>query len=91
MKKYILLFITVLFSSNTIYSQTEDEKVFPESDAIWVIHLYKGYESNQYIYGVSGDTIINEKKYSKLYLLNDSTLTIDAEDIYVAGIRQVDQ
>jgi hypothetical protein len=37
---------------------------------------------------LSGDTIINDKLYNKLYLLNDTTLNIDENDVYVGGFRE---
>jgi hypothetical protein len=58
--------------------------VFPESDAIWNIHV-NGIE---HYYGLSGDTLIEDKSYNKLYQLNDTTLTIGVEDIYMGGFRQ---
>ena len=72
-------------------------QVFPKSDAIWSIKsddivvgpgqgdIYKG---GVWYYGLSGDTIIGDKSYNKLYLLNDTTLNIDSKDIYVGGFRQ---
>ncbi|MDR0507112.1 MAG: T9SS type A sorting domain-containing protein [Dysgonamonadaceae bacterium] len=75
--KLLLLF---MFLSVNAFS----ESVFPESDAIWNIQI-NGIE---HYYGLSGDTIINDLSYSKLYLLNDTTLNIDAKDEYVGGFRQ---
>jgi len=85
MKTRLLLIMLVALFINA--KQSHASEVFPTSDAIWVIHTY-GNGTHQYVYGLSGDTIINEKAYQKLYLLNDTTLTITNEDIYVAGIRQ---
>jgi len=86
MKTRLLLIMLVALFINA--KQSHASEVFPTSDAIWVIHLYNHDGGRQYVYGLSGDTLINEKTYQKLYLLNDTTLTIDSEDIYVAGIRQ---
>ena len=60
------------------------QNVFPESDAIWNISA----DWKNYHYGLSGDTIFEDKTYNKLYLLNDTTLNIDSEDVYVGGFRQ---
>lgn len=87
MKTKFLLFIACV--SMLPIKQTISSEVFPTSDAIWVIQEYF-FGINQYVYGMSGDTIINEKAYQKLYLLNDTTLTITHEDIFVAGIRQTE-
>ena len=59
-------------------------QVFPESDAIWNIQI----DGKEYYYGLSGDTIINDTDYNKLYLLNDTTLIIDSADEYLGGFRQ---
>ncbi|MFV0467866.1 MAG: hypothetical protein ACK5MK_02940 [Dysgonomonas sp.] len=87
--KFLLLVMLIMFGMQG-FSEVQDDEIFPTSDAIWVIHLYY-YEGGQFIYGLQGDTIINEKIYQRLYLLNDSTLNIDSGDIYVAGIRQADK
>lgn len=71
-----------------------EEKVFPTSDAIWVVHLFEEgggepeEDKQQLVYGLSGDTIISTKNYQKLYLLSDTLLTITEADVYVGGIRQ---
>lgn len=62
---------------------------FPTSDAIWNVQE-NSYDPEIY-YGLTGDTIINDTTYNKLYLLNDTTLSIDENDIYIGGIRQKDQ
>lgn len=100
MKTKILLLFGLLIS---MQGSVKAQDVFPKSDAIWVIHLahiadFSGpfyppygtpaYEAEQYVYGIAGDTIINDIEYQKLYLLNDNTLDIDDGDVYVAGIRQ---
>ena len=73
----ILLLITI--SANTIA-----QNVFPQSDALWNIQI----DGKEYYYGLSGDTIIGDKSYNKLYLLNDTTLNIDSKNVYVGGFRQ---
>jgi len=86
--KIILLIIFSLCGIMPCASQ-EQESVFPTSDAIWNIQLYTdGYYATEYKYGLFGDTIINSKQYSKLYLLNDTLLHIDENDIYIGGFRQ---
>ena len=69
-------------------------QVFPTSDAIWSIksddvefagEIKKG---GVWYYGLSGDTIIGDVSYNKLYLLNDTTLNIDSKDKYVGGFWQ---
>jgi hypothetical protein len=59
---------------------------FPTSDAIWNIQL-----DRLYFYGLSGDTLIEDKSYNKLYLLYDTDLNIDSRDKYVGGFRQEDK
>ncbi|MFV0467482.1 MAG: T9SS type A sorting domain-containing protein [Dysgonomonas sp.] len=97
--KKIRLFLFVILTlslehSQLLYSQVTDD-VFPRSGAMWRVSSYAsshGYgRIDYYTYGLSGDTVINEKTYNKLYLLNDSVLSIDENDLYVAGIRQIDR
>lgn len=59
-------------------------QVFPESDAIWNIKI----DTKEHYYGLTGDTIIDGKSYSKLYLLNDTTLIPDSRKEYLGGFRQ---
>jgi hypothetical protein len=82
MKTKFLLLLFAIVSAN-VFSQS----VFPESDAIWTIQK----DNREYYYGLSGDTIINDTTYNKLYLLNDTTLNIDMEDMYMGGFRQQEQ
>lgn len=60
------------------------QNVFPTSDAIWNIQI-NGKEN---YYGLSGDTIIADKFYNKLYLLNDTIISADSKDEYIGGFRQ---
>jgi hypothetical protein len=80
MKTKILLLLIGLCYANVIQAQ----EVFPTSDAIWNIQI----DGKEHYYGLSGDTIINDTIYNKLYLLNDTTLIIDSEDRYIGGFRQ---
>jgi hypothetical protein len=84
-QKTIFLFLLIgIVVPNCSYSQD----VFPESDAIWNIQVFSnGDWDTEYRYGLSGDTIINDKKYNKMYFLNDTLLNIN-EDFYVGGIRE---
>ena len=77
--KLVLLTLLILTSNISIYAQTEENitlpEVFPTEDAVWVIlvtqtewygdsHKSTTYKSSYYLLG---DTIIENKKYSKLY------------------------
>ncbi|MCC8145917.1 MAG: hypothetical protein LIO93_05650 [Bacteroidales bacterium] len=84
MKKILLLTVFLTLLSGSI---KPEDKVFPESDAIWNVHV-RDYAFHQYVYGLSGDTIINNKKYSKLYLLNDTILPAAPDDYYLGGLRE---
>jgi len=89
--KTILLIIFSLCGIMPCASQ-EQESVFPTSDAIWSIQLYVNDQYvTEYRYGLFGDTIIDSKQYNKLYLLNDTLLHIDENDIYIGGFRQEDK
>jgi len=90
MKTKILTILLLLF---TLAVQAQ---VFPESNAIWSIqedYLVGSFPEQELInnvrnYGLYGDTIINEITYNKLYLLNDTTISIDSRDEYLGGFRQ---
>ena len=89
-KRYAILIIClsgILFLSRSF---AQDE-VFPTKDAIWNICVDTYPESKSYFYGLTGDTVIDNQTYNKLYLLNDTLLQIDSKDIYVGGIRQSDK
>lgn len=83
--KKIEIFVFCIIFTLTAHSQGS----FPTSDAIWSIQE-NSYDPEIY-YGLTGDTIINDTTYNKLYLLNDTTLNIDENDIYIGGFRQKDQ
>jgi len=79
-KLYCITIFLLLGICIDVHSQT----VFPTSDAIWNISI----NGKEHYYGLTGDTIIDSKSYNKLYLLNDTTLSIDLNDVYVGGFRQ---
>lgn len=86
---YFLLCLVLSVPATVLNAQDTDEKVFPESGAVWSTYAFhREKPTENYIYGLIGDTLINEKEYSKLYLLSDTLLVIDEESVYVAGIRQ---
>jgi len=78
------LYFIAIFLFAGIYMNVKSQNVFPTSDAIWNIQI----NGKEYYFGLSGDTIINDMLYNKLYLLNDTTLNIDSEDEYVGAFRQ---
>jgi len=79
-----VLFLAIVWIALCYTTKAQEENVFPTDNAIWNI-LIDGVE---HYYGLTGDTIINDTLYNKLYLLNDTTLIIDHNDIYVGGFRQ---
>lgn len=89
-KRYAILIICLSGILFPFRSFAQDE-VFPTKDAIWNIYVFAYPETKNYYYGLIGDTVIYGQTYSKLYLLNDTLLQIDSEDIYVGGIRQTDK
>ena len=48
---------------------------FPTSNAIWNESIYVNGISRTMLYGLLGDTIINDILYSKLYQLSDTVLS----------------
>ncbi|MDD6210359.1 MAG: T9SS type A sorting domain-containing protein, partial [Bacteroidales bacterium] len=73
----LLFFFPVIISSQN--------SVFPEKDAIWCIKT--DFQPQMLLYGLTGDTVINEKQYGKLYQLSDTTLNIDEGGEYIGAIR----
>lgn len=87
MKNYIFIFIT--FISIQLYSQND----FPTSNAIWNINFINsgGSVYGGIIYGIKGDTIINDTIYNKLYTLSDTSLTDESLLNYIGGFRQTEE
>jgi hypothetical protein len=87
MKKYI--FILVIFITSEVYSQTH----FPDSNAIWnVNHINSaGTPTGEMLYGLKGDTLINDTLYNKLYTLSDTTLSVENLQNYIGGFRKEGQ
>lgn len=67
MKKYF--FILVIFITSKVYSQAH----FPVSNAIWNVHLECPNKGDE-LYGIAGDTLLNNIAYSKLYIMEDTTI-----------------
>ena len=87
MKKYILILI-ILFTSKVV-----SQSSFPSTNAIWnVNHINAGGDpTDELLYGIKGDTLINDTLYNKLYSLSDSTLTDASLQDYIGGFRQEGQ
>jgi hypothetical protein len=84
-----ILLPSILLTVAGFYSNGQQfQNVFPTSDAIWNIQTTLGGSWKEHYYGLTGDTIINDTLYNKLYFLNDTTLTIDTDDKYAGGFRQ---
>ena len=81
--KKSLLFFLLFLPGITVRSG----EVFPKSDAIWNMHQYSdNYFESEIIYGLIGDTIINEKTYQKMYFLSDTVLSLEKAE-YVGAFR----
>jgi hypothetical protein len=77
MKKVLFVFAILFLSLTSVNGQTNVYHPFPDSNVIWHQTYAGGYntiDTTSFSYGLFGDTIINSKKYSKLYLLNDTVL-----------------
>lgn len=83
MKNTIIIFF--IFSTLTIVAQNN----FPESDAIWNVNYVDpgGITSHEMLYGLYGDTIINDTLYHKLYSLSDTILSAATIEDFIGGIR----
>jgi hypothetical protein len=82
------LLLSSILTSITLLTYAQTYFPFPNSNAIW---NNKSYWSPYILierYGIYGDTIVNNKLYNKLYLIeNDSTLNIN-NMTYYAAIRE---
>jgi len=67
-----ILFLAIVWIALCYTTKAQEENVFPTNNAIWNIYI----EGDRYIYGLKGDTIINDTLYNKLYLLNDTILKL---------------
>ena len=84
MKKYILFLLTIY--AFPVFCQVS----FPDSNAIWNVNTVSstGTPSGEILYGLEGDTLINDTLYHKLYLLADTTLKSKNLKEYLGGFRQ---
>ncbi|WP_455505479.1 T9SS type A sorting domain-containing protein, partial [Coprobacter sp.] len=86
-KRYAILIICLSGILFPFRSSAQDE-VFPTKDAIWNIYIPKyGAMVTSHYYGFVGDTVFDELSYRKLYLLKDSVLRENPENVYVGGVR----
>ncbi|WP_418495768.1 T9SS type A sorting domain-containing protein [Coprobacter sp.] len=86
-KLYTVLIICLSGILFPFCSSAQDE-VFPTKDAIWNIYIPKyGAMVTSHYYGFVGDTVFDGLSYRKLYLLKDSVLRENPENVYVGGVR----
>jgi len=86
-KLYSVLIICLSGILFPFCSSAQDE-VFPTKDAIWNIYIPKyGAMVTSHYYGFVGDTVFDGLSYRKLYLLKDSVLIENPENVYVGGVR----
>lgn len=79
----------MVFVTTKVYCQSN----FPDSNAIWNVNFVNsfGTPTDEMLYGLKGDTLINDTLYNKLYMLSDTTLSDESLEDYVGGFRQDDQ
>lgn len=82
MKKYVLILL-ILISAKAFSSST-----FPDSNAIWNVNIEGSGPIKEVLYGLKGDTLINDTIYNKLYTLSDTTLLDENLENYIGGFRQ---
>jgi hypothetical protein len=87
MKKYIFIILTLY--TFQVFSQVN----FPDSNAIWNVNIdyYDETTTAEILYGLKGDTLINDTLYHKLYILTDTTLENKNLEKYLGGFRQDSQ
>jgi hypothetical protein len=83
MKK--LSFLLLVFITTRVYCQPD----FPDSNAIWNVNYISsgGTPTHEMLYGLKGDTLINDTLYTKLYTLSDTTLSDENLQDYIGGLR----
>jgi hypothetical protein len=88
-KKNIKFIIVLVIYNTCLYSQDYNYVPFPDSNAIWT--EYYSSEEEFIVYHnyalFNDDTIIKNKKYNKLFILNDTVLNINNAE-YVGAIRE---
>jgi hypothetical protein len=84
MKNFILILMTIY--SFPAFCQVS----FPDSNAIWNINIVNssGAHKNEMLYGLKGDTLINDTLYNKMFILSDTTLNSENLKEYLGGFRQ---
>ena len=61
---------------------------FPDSNAIWNVNIFAPGHEPEILYGLKGDTIINDTLYNKLYTLSDTALLNENLQDYIGGFRR---
>jgi len=84
--------LLLFFISGLKVASAQNYHPFPDSNAIWSEVFTNGQplEIDTYQYGIKGDTLINEKWYKKIYLLNDTTYPLHTGQ-FCGAIREDDQ
>lgn len=87
MKNYLLILLAI--NAFPLFGQIS----FPDSNAIWNVNRVSstGIPTTEILYGLMGDTLINDTLYNKLYLLSDTTLAVRNLQDYLGGFRQENQ
>lgn len=85
----INIFILIIFITSKVFSQSN----FPDSNAIWNVNYINsvGTPTDEMLYGLKGDTLINDTLYNKLYTLSDTTILDGNLQDYIGGFRQEGQ
>jgi len=85
MKKNFTFYFAVSFLLSAFcflpHSSAFAQNSFPTSNAIWNESIYVNERKYEKLFGLLGDTLINEKLYRRLYELSDTILS----EKYIAG------
>lgn len=84
MVKYIHIIAVILYAAATF-----GQPCFPDSNAIWNVNTFyeSGNPKSEILYGLKGDTLINDTLYHKLYLLSDTILESNNLEEYIGCFR----
>ena len=63
LKSFLLLIVVILFQE----IKAQEYTPFPTDSAVWFVEHYIKFERNEIKYIMKGDTVINDKNYSRLY------------------------
>lgn len=81
-------YVTDYLDADLVVDSAFGQVNFPDSNAIWNVNIRS---TGEILYGLKGDTLINDTLYNKLYTLSDTILSVENLQDYIGGFRQEGQ